>query len=393
MHNPHESKTDLGAPLDGAVMVLLVDDQAMIGEAVRRSLASEAGIDFHFCSDPQQAVAVANQIKPTVILQDLVMPGVDGLTLLAAYRGNPATRDIPIIVLSTKEEPTVKSAAFAAGANDYLVKLPDAIELVARIRYHSRSYIALQQRDEAYRALRESQQQLLETNLVLQRLMNSDGLTGLSNRRHFDEYLEMEWRRSLREQSQLSLLMIDVDYFKSYNDTFGHVAGDEALRQVAEAPRGLFCPRSRAARSMALGGNLWRLGLPRLARQQVAQALRIQRPAEQESLQFVALLVAQDMHLPFGLHPLGGDPQVQGVAEIDDGLHDRTVAPGLLHAGDEALVDLDAVEGIGAQVAERGIAGTEVVHVEADAQFLEGRHGPQRAVDIVEHDVLGHLQL
>ncbi|WP_148711610.1 Wsp signal transduction system regulator diguanylate cyclase WspR, partial [Pseudomonas aeruginosa] len=228
MHNPHESKTDLGAPLDGAVMVLLVDDQAMIGEAVRRSLASEAGIDFHFCSDPQQAVAVANQIKPTVILQDLVMPGVDGLTLLAAYRGNPATRDIPIIVLSTKEEPTVKSAAFAAGANDYLVKLPDAIELVARIRYHSRSYIALQQRDEAYRALRESQQQLLETNLVLQRLMNSDGLTGLSNRRHFDEYLEMEWRRSLREQSQLSLLMIDVDYFKSYNDTFGHVAGDEA---------------------------------------------------------------------------------------------------------------------------------------------------------------------
>lgn len=249
MHNPHESKTDLGAPLDGAVMVLLVDDQAMIGEAVRRSLASEAGIDFHFCSDPQQAVAVANQIKPTVILQDLVMPGVDGLTLLAAYRGNPATRDIPIIVLSTKEEPTVKSAAFAAGANDYLVKLPDAIELVARIRYHSRSYIALQQRDEAYRALRESQQQLLETNLVLQRLMNSDGLTGLSNRRHFDEYLEMEWRRSLREQSQLSLLMIDVDYFKSYNDTFGHVAGDEALRQVAG-------PSARAA----VAPRTWRLG-------------------------------------------------------------------------------------------------------------------------------------
>lgn len=67
---------------------------------------------------------------------------------------------------------------------------------------------------------------------------------------------------------------------------------------------------------MALGGNLWRLGLPRLARQQVAQAVRIQRPAEQESLQFVALLVAQDMHLPFGLHPLGGDPQVQGVARL-----------------------------------------------------------------------------
>jgi two-component system chemotaxis family response regulator WspR len=117
------------------------------------------------------------------------------------------------------------------------VKLPDTIELVARIRYHSRSYMTLLQRDAAYRALRVSQQQLLDTNLVLQRLMNSDGLTGLSNRRHFDEYLELEWRRSLRDQSQLSLLMIDVDYFKSYNDSFGHVEGDEALRKVATAIR------------------------------------------------------------------------------------------------------------------------------------------------------------
>ncbi|MCY1399352.1 Chemotaxis response regulator protein-glutamate methylesterase [compost metagenome] len=231
-------------PIDGfaganenAAMVLLVDDQAMIGEAVRRGLAQEENIDFHFCADPHQAIAQAVLIKPTVILQDLVMPGLDGLTLVREYRNHPATRDIPIIVLSTKEDPLVKSAAFAAGANDYLVKLPDNIELVARIRYHSRSYMTLLQRDEAYRALRVSQQQLLDTNLVLQKLMNSDGLTGLSNRRHFDEYLELEWRRAMREQSQLSLLMIDVDYFKSYNDNFGHLEGDEALRKVAETIR------------------------------------------------------------------------------------------------------------------------------------------------------------
>ncbi|CAI8784732.1 MULTISPECIES: PleD family two-component system response regulator [Pseudomonas] len=231
-------------PLDGfptmnenSAMVLLVDDQAMIGEAVRRGLAHEENIDFHFCADPHQAVAQAVRIKPTVILQDLIMPGLDGLTLVREYRNNPATQDIPIIVLSTKEDPLVKSAAFAAGANDYLVKLPDNIELVARIRYHSRSYLTLLQRDEAYRALRVSQQQLLDTNLVLQRLMNSDGLTGLSNRRHFDEYLELEWRRAMREQAQLSLLMVDVDYFKLFNDTFGHLAGDEALRKVAEAIR------------------------------------------------------------------------------------------------------------------------------------------------------------
>lgn len=225
-------------PNENSAMVLLVDDQAMIGEAARRGLAHEENIDFHFCADPHQAVAQAVRIKPTVILQDLIMPGLDGLTLVREYRNNPATQDIPIIVLSTKEDPLVKSAAFAAGANDYLVKLPDTIELVARIRYHSRSYLTLLQRDEAYRALRVSQQQLLDTNLMLQRLMNSDGLTGLSNRRHFDEYLELEWRRAMREQQQLSLLMIDVDYFKAYNDSFGHLAGDEALRQVAEAIRG-----------------------------------------------------------------------------------------------------------------------------------------------------------
>ena len=222
---------------ENAAMVLLVDDQAMIGEAVRRGLSFEENIDFHFCADPHQAIAQAIRIKPTVILQDLVMPGLDGLTLVREYRNHPATQNIPIIVLSTKDDPLIKSAAFAAGANDYLVKLPDNIELVARIRYHSRSYMTLLQRDAAYRALRVSQQQLLDTNLVLQRLMNSDGLTGLSNRRHFDEYLELEWRRAMRDQTQLSLLMIDVDFFKTYNDSFGHVEGDEALRKVAATIR------------------------------------------------------------------------------------------------------------------------------------------------------------
>jgi two-component system, chemotaxis family, response regulator WspR len=245
---------------ENSAMVLLVDDQAMIGEAVRRGLANEDNIDFHFCADPHQAVAQAVMIRPTVILQDLVMPGLDGLSLVRAYRNTPEIRDVPIIVLSTKEEPLIKSAAFAAGANDYLVKLPDNIELVARIRYHSRSYMTLLQRDEAYRALRVSQQQLLDTNLVLQRLMNSDGLTGLSNRRHFDEYLELEWRRAIRDQLQISLLMIDVDFFKAYNDSFGHLEGDEALRKVAGAIRDVCSrPSDLPAR---YGGEEFALVLP-----------------------------------------------------------------------------------------------------------------------------------
>jgi signal transduction histidine kinase/HPt (histidine-containing phosphotransfer) domain-containing protein/BarA-like signal transduction histidine kinase len=149
------------------VMVLLVDDQAMVCEAVRRALANQPDIDFHYCADAREAITVANQIKPTVILQDLVMPGIDGLTLVNQYRANPGTRETPIIVLSTNENPQVKGQAFALGANDYLVKLPDKIELIARIRYHSRAFLNVLQRDAAYRALRESQQRLIEVNTDL----------------------------------------------------------------------------------------------------------------------------------------------------------------------------------------------------------------------------------
>jgi signal transduction histidine kinase/HPt (histidine-containing phosphotransfer) domain-containing protein/BarA-like signal transduction histidine kinase len=154
-------------PPEHHVMVLLLDDQAMVCEAVRRALANQTDIDFHYCADSREALTIANQIKPTVILQDLVMPGVDGLTLVKQFRANPATKDTPIIVLSTNENPQVKGHAFALGANDYLVKLPDEIELIARIRYHSKAYLNLLQRDAAYRALRESQQQLIESNAAL----------------------------------------------------------------------------------------------------------------------------------------------------------------------------------------------------------------------------------
>lgn len=142
------------------ITVLLVDDQAIIGEAVRQMLARETDITFHYCSDPTQAIRLANQIQPTVILQDLVMPSVDGLTLVKFYRANPATRDVPVIVLSTKEEPIIKAESFAVGANDYVVKLPDKIELIARIRYHSRGYINLLERNEAYARLEDSRQRM-----------------------------------------------------------------------------------------------------------------------------------------------------------------------------------------------------------------------------------------
>ncbi len=141
-----------------AVKVLLIDDQPMIGEAVRRML--DPDIDFLYCENPLEALAQVRAFSPTVILQDLVMPQMDGLTLVKFLRADPAARKVPLIVLSSKEEPVIKAEAFARGANDYLVKLPDRIELLARIRYHSAAYIALLERDEAYENLLASQQQL-----------------------------------------------------------------------------------------------------------------------------------------------------------------------------------------------------------------------------------------
>ena len=145
--------------LDGPV-VLLVDDQLIIGEAVRRILAAQTDIMFHFCQKGQEALATAVRVKPTVILQDLVMPDADGLDLVRGYRQQEATALTPLIVLSSKEEGATKAEAFARGANDYIVKLPDPVELVARIRYHSRGYLSLLQRNEAFEALRKSQETL-----------------------------------------------------------------------------------------------------------------------------------------------------------------------------------------------------------------------------------------
>ncbi len=145
-----------------AVKVLLVDDQPIIGEAVRRMLASQEDIVFHYCNDPVAAVEMAKVEEPTVILSDLVMPQLDGLELVKRFREEEATRRIPLIVLSTKEEAQTKAEAFGNGANDYLVKLPDPVELIARIRHHSNGYISLLQRDEAYRELAKSRQAMAD---------------------------------------------------------------------------------------------------------------------------------------------------------------------------------------------------------------------------------------
>jgi len=216
------------------ITVLLIDDQVMISEAVRRALSSEEDIEFHYCQDPTKAIKLAAEINATVILQDLVMPEVDGLMMVRYFRVNKATSKIPIIVLSTKEEASIKSEAFTLGANDYMVKLPDKIEMIARIRYHSKAYITQLERDEAFRALEESREKLAEANLALQKLSSLDGLTGIANRRSFDETLQKEWNRSIRGEKSIGLIMLDIDFFKLYNDHYGHQGGDDCLKRVAK---------------------------------------------------------------------------------------------------------------------------------------------------------------
>lgn len=135
------------------ICVLVVDDQPIVIEAIRRLLASEADIEIHACNDPTQALAIAADLAPNVILQDLVMPEVDGLMLVKFFRAHPKTQDIPIVVLSSKDSAKIKAEAFSNGANDYLVKLPDPIELIARLRYHATAYRNFLKRTEAEQTL------------------------------------------------------------------------------------------------------------------------------------------------------------------------------------------------------------------------------------------------
>ncbi|MCK6476969.1 MAG: response regulator [Phycisphaerales bacterium] len=135
VHPPSLPPEDLERPV-----VLLVDDQLIIAEALRRLLADVEGLEFHYCRVGADALHMADRARPTVILQDLVMPDVDGLDLVRAYRNHEPTRLIPLVVLSAVDDPVIKAKAFVAGANDYLVKLPDPVELIARLRYHSRTY-------------------------------------------------------------------------------------------------------------------------------------------------------------------------------------------------------------------------------------------------------------
>jgi CheY-like chemotaxis protein/HPt (histidine-containing phosphotransfer) domain-containing protein len=133
-----EAQTPPAPPPDRRpIVLLLVDDQPFVGAVVKRLLATEDDIELHCCVTATDAVARANEVAPTLILQDLVMPDIDGLTLLGLFRENPATARTPVIVLSGNDDADTRARALAAGAIDYLVKLPAKEGLIAAIRRHA----------------------------------------------------------------------------------------------------------------------------------------------------------------------------------------------------------------------------------------------------------------
>jgi len=327
---------------DGPPSVLLIDDQLIVAEALRRILRTEPEIQLHYCADPARAVAMVNEVRPTVILLDLVMPGMDGFTLVKQLRASPMTAMIPIIVLSNKEDPRDKSRAFEVGASDYLVKIPDQIELIARIKAHSRTWFIQQQRDEAFRQLRDLKYQLEQSNETLQRISCQDSLTHLSNRRHFDEFLAKEWMRAIREQSSLALIIVDIDFFKDYNDNYGHQKGDECLIKVAEALRVVFTrPADLVAR---YGGEEFIVVLPGTTpagATQVAEALRAKVEEMQISHDFSPVSPYITISLGVaGLRPKANWDVVRLIRDADQALYEAK------RAGRNRLVVASRGEGI-----------------------------------------------
>ena len=138
----------VGRSVDGH-RVLLVDDQPMIGEAVRRLLVNQADMTFAFCKDASKAVTTAEEFQPTVILLDLVMPDIDGLDLVGKFRSHAGTEKIPVIMLSATEEAATKAQLLEAGANDYLIKLPHQIDLLLE-SVPPEAYKRLLERDAAF---------------------------------------------------------------------------------------------------------------------------------------------------------------------------------------------------------------------------------------------------
>jgi diguanylate cyclase (GGDEF)-like protein len=223
--------------------ILVVDDSADSRALIQRFLEQEGHRNFLMAGSADEALrqlgADGSPTAPAVelILMDLELPGMNGIEACRRIEGDPRLRDIPVIVVTASSENESLPAAFQAGAADYLLKPINALELAARVRSVLRLKREMDQRKEREAELLEVTYRLAHAKSELQRLSSVDGLTGLTNRRHFDELYANEWKRAARDGASLSVILSDIDHFKRYNDRYGHLAGDDCLQRVAGALR------------------------------------------------------------------------------------------------------------------------------------------------------------
>ncbi len=200
--------------------LLLVDDDEMTRDMLSRRL-ERIGYTVTPASDGDQALELIAREPFDVVLLDIKMPGLTGFQVLQAIRRIHSVTDLPVVMVTSSDDSDSIVEALELGANDYVTKPIDFPVAIARVRTQL--------------LLRRMVLALEEANQKLERLSFLDGLTNIANRRRFDEFLEREWRRGLRDGTPISVIMTDIDFFKAYNDTYGHEAGDEILKMVAGA--------------------------------------------------------------------------------------------------------------------------------------------------------------
>jgi len=261
--------------------ILVVDDSRHVRTQLKLLLKSADYTDLLFAETASEAFGFLGvdsteeeASSVDLILLDIIMPDIDGINSCRILKTIERLRDIPIIMVTGDTSEESLQQAFEAGATDYITKPLKKIELLARVgaalrlkqetdaRKHRELQLKAREQEllEATNLLERTNQQLQESNERLQRMASVDGLTGVANRRYFDEYFSKEWRRAIRSSLRISIIMIDIDFFKRYNDTYGHLQGDECLKQVAN---GLAFPLKRALDLLArYGGEEFVVMLP-----------------------------------------------------------------------------------------------------------------------------------